>query len=199
MLHVQKPHVRSVPKVNIFKYLSYIPSPVSLIRYIIIAQVRLVSFLVLTTIVLLRALLAPILTILAPVIVLLSAVFHILILTPYRAIAYVGKLLYPIYVFIGTAVILGGCVGMIGGAFYATIVMPAAEPEAAKSKRRLLQGRGKARALEGAPPLSFPEREGSDNVTKWVEENWCVCSIGHVVPSNVRSFVGDIRLDLVLP
>ena len=171
---VQKPHVPSVPKVNIFKYLSYIPSPVSLIRYIIIAQVRLVSFLVLTTIVLLRALLAPILTILAPVIVLLSAVFHILILTPYRAIAYVGKLLYPIYVFIGTAVILGGCVGMIGGAFYATIVMPAAEPEAAKSKRRFLKGKGKTRALEDVPPLSFPEREGLDNVTKWVEESWCV-------------------------
>ena len=73
--HVQKPHTPSVPKVNIFKCLSYIPSPVSLIRYIIIAQVRLVSFLVLATIVVLRALLAPILTLLAPVIVLYQRCF----------------------------------------------------------------------------------------------------------------------------
>ena len=141
--HGQKPHVPSVPKINIFKYLSYIPSPISLIRYIIIAQVRLVSFLVLATVVVLRALLVPILTLLAPVIMLLSSVFHILVLTPYQAIAYFGKLLYPIYVFIGTAVILGGCVGMIGGAFYATIVMLAAGPEAAKSKRRFLKGKGR--------------------------------------------------------
>ena len=194
--HVQKPHMPSVPKVNIFKYLSYIPSPVSLIGYIIIAQVHLVSFLVLATIVVLRALLAPILTILTPVIVLLSAVFHIPILTPFRAIAYFGKLLYPIYGFIGTAVILGGCVGMIGGAFYATVIMPAADPETAKSKRRFLKGKT---ALEDVPPLSFPEREGLDNVTKWVEESWCVCLMVQVVPSNVHSFVGDNRLDLVLP
>ena len=88
---------------------------------------------------------------------------------------------------------------MIGGAFYATIVMPAAEPEAVKLKRRFLKGKGKARALEDVPPLSFPEREGLGDIAKWVEESWCVCLIVQVVPSNVRSFVGDIRLDLVLP
>ena len=192
------PHAPSVPKVNILKYLSYIPSPISLIRYLIILQVRLVSFLVLTTVVLLRALFTPILTLLAPVIVLLTAVFHILILIPYRAIVYLGQLLYPIYVFIGTAVILGACVGMVGGAFYATVVMPAVEPGAAKSKRQSLRPKPKPRALEDVPPLSFPEREGLHDVTKWVEESWYVPSIGQVVPSNGRSFIGDIRLGLAL-
>ena len=177
--HAQKPHA---PSINIFKYLAYIPSPISLVHYIIIAQVRLISFLVLTTIVLLRALFAPILTLLAPVIVLLTAVFHILVLTPYRAIVYLGKLLYPIYVFIGTAVILGACVGMVGGAFHATVVKPAIGPESAKSKRRSLKGKRKARALEDVPPLSFPEREGLRDITRWVEESWYVCSIVHVVP-----------------
>ena len=174
---VQKPHAPSVPKVNVFKYLAYIPSPISLIRYILIAQVRLVSFLVSTTVVFLRALLAPILTLLAPVIVLLTAVFNILIFTPYRAIVYLGKLLYPIYVFVGTAIVLGACVGMAGGTFHTAVVTPAVEPEAAKPNRRSLKGKAKAKALEDVPPLSFPQSESLPDVTKWIEESWYVCSI----------------------
>jgi len=176
VLHGQKPHTPSIPKVNIFKYLAYIPSPISLIRYIVVAQVRLVSFLVLTTVVVLRALSNLILTLLAPVIVLLTAVFYILILTPYRAVVYLGKLLYPVYVFVGTAIVLGACVGMVGGAFHTAVVMPVVEPEAAKPTRRSLKGKAKAKALEDVPPLTFSEHERLRDVTQWVEESWCVCS-----------------------
>jgi hypothetical protein len=175
--HVQKPHTPSVPRVNLFKYLAYIPSPISLIRYVVVVQARLVAFLLSTTVVLLRTLFAPILTLLAPVIVLLSAVFNILILAPYRAIVYMGKLLYPIYVFVGSAVILGACIGIAGGTFHSAVVMPTFEPEAGKSKRRSLKGKAQAQALGDAPPLSFPEREKLHDVTKWVEASWYVCPI----------------------
>ena len=169
---IQKPQAPSAPKVNIFKYLAYIPLPISLIRHILAAQVGLVSFLLSTTVVLLRTLFVPVLTLLAPFIVLLTAVFNILVLTPYRAIVYLGKLLYPIYVFVGTAILLGACVGMAGGAFHAAVVMPTVEPEAGKPKRRSLKGKAKTKALEDLPPVSFPEREKLHDVTKWVEESW---------------------------
>jgi len=176
----QKPHAPSVPKINIFKYLAYIPSPIPFIRSILIAQARLVSFLVSTTVVFLRALFAPVLTILAPAIILLAAVFNILVLTPYRAIVYLGKLLYPIYVFVGTAMVLGACVGMAGGAFHTAVVMPAVAPEATKLSRRSLKGNAQAQAQapEDVRPLSFPERERLRDVTRWVEESWCVCPMG---------------------
>lgn len=176
--YTQKPHAPTVPKINIFKYLAYIPSPVSFIRSILIAQARIVSFLVSATVVFLRALFAPILTLLAPVILLLAAVFNILVLTPYRVIVYLGKLLYPVYVFIGTAMILGACVGMVGGAFHTIILGPA---KAAKPTTRSLKGKAQAQvqAPEDMPPLSFPERERLRDVTRWVEESWCVCSIVH--------------------
>lgn len=179
MPHIQKPHTPTVPKINIFKYLAYIPSPVPFIRSIIVAQGRLVSFLVSTTVLLLRALFAPILTLLAPVIVLLTAVFDILFLTPYRVIAYLGKLLYPVYVFVGTAMVLGACVGMIGGAFHTTVVAPAVKPKQAKPITWSLKGKIQARAPEDTPPISFPERERLREVTRWVEETWCACSIVH--------------------
>ena len=179
MPHTQKPHTPSVPKINIFKYLAYIPSPVSFIRSILIAQARILSLLVSTAFVFLRALFAPILTLLAPVLVLLAAVFNILVLTPYRVIAYLGKLLYPVYVFIGTAMVLGACVGMVGGAFHTNVVMPAVEPEAPKPTTRSLKGKARAQAPENMPPFSFPERERLRDVTRWVEESWCVCSIVH--------------------
>jgi hypothetical protein len=179
MPHTQKPHAPSVPKINIFKYLAYIPSPISFIRSILIAQARLVSLLVSTAVVLFRGLFAPILTLLAPVIVLLTAVFNILILTPYRVIAYLGKLLYPVYVFIGTAMILGACVGMVGGAFHTAVVMPVVGPELAKPTTRPRKGKPQPQPqpLEDMPPFSFPERERLRDVTRWVEESWCACSI----------------------
>lgn len=179
MLGTQKPHAPSLPRINIFKYLAYIPSPISFIRSLLIVVARLVSLLVSATVVFLRALFAPIRTLLAPVIVLLTAVFNILFLTPYRVIVYLGKLLYPVYVFIGTATVLGACVGMFGGAFHATIVMPAVGPEAGKPTSRSLKGKAQARASEDTPPLSFPERESLRDVTRWVEESWYACSIVH--------------------
>ena len=178
--HIQKPHTPTVPKINIFKYLAYIPSPVPFIRSILVAQARLVSFLVSTTVLLLRALFAPVLTLLAPVIVLLTAVFDILFLTPFRVIGYLGKLLYPVYVFVGTAMVLGACVGMVGGAFHTAVVASVVEPKQAKKPSTWsLKGKAQPRAPEDTPPISFPEREKLREVTRWVEETWCACSIVH--------------------
>jgi len=169
---IQKPHAPSAPKVNIFRYLTYIPSPIPFIRSILTVQFRIVSFLVSTTVELFHALFAPMRILLAPVIVLLTAVFNILVLTPYRVIFYLGKLLYPIYVFVGTAVVLGACVGVAGGVFHTAVIIPTVEPEAEKRRRTSLKNKTRAKPLQDVPPLSFPEHEKLRDVTKWVEESW---------------------------
>src|SRR5258706_8208403 len=68
---------------------------------------------------------------------------------------------------------------MVGGAIHTAVLGAAVEREAAKPTTRSLKGKAQAQAPEDIPPLSFPERERLRDVTRWIEESWCACSIVH--------------------
>ncbi|KIK01722.1 hypothetical protein K443DRAFT_550095 [Laccaria amethystina LaAM-08-1] len=71
--------------------------------------------------------------VIAPVTTFLELVVTLFITTPYHAAAYLLEALYPIYVFLGVAVITGGLLGIMGRVVSIIIVYVVAERKKANS------------------------------------------------------------------
>ncbi|KAG8946590.1 hypothetical protein FRC04_011568 [Tulasnella sp. 424] len=97
------PYLRRLP--NIVPYIIVIPSIVASITVSVVST--LLSFFN-------TFLLSPLLTLFAPAVILGHVSFDIFIRTPYNAFSWILKLLYPVYVFCGIAVLVGVLFGLAG-------------------------------------------------------------------------------------
>lgn len=97
------PYLRRLP--NIVPYIIVIPSIVASITVSVVST--LLSFFN-------TFLLSPLLTLFAPAVILGRISFDIFIRAPWNALSWILKLLYPVYVFCGIAVLVGVLFGLAG-------------------------------------------------------------------------------------
>ncbi|KIO19401.1 hypothetical protein M407DRAFT_30941, partial [Tulasnella calospora MUT 4182] len=93
------PYLRRLP--NVIPYILVIPSVLASIVSTLLSFFN-------------TFLLSPLLTLLAPVVILGQIAFNILIRAPWNAFSWFAKLLYPIYVFCGIAVLVGALFALAG-------------------------------------------------------------------------------------